>query len=946
MKTHCGSTLRGAALLAVTLLASAGPSPAATPSSGRVSEDQPTVQWTGTAKLPMASADCGGPSNPSCDNFSLEIVPPPYDFQVEIVLTPQLADDWDMQVYGPDGALLEASGNAPGQLEQVILSNPAAGVHTVAAAPYAPLTAYSASATIRKVETPPPPPPSSEAPPTYSSYTPPAGMGTRAGEPTLGVDEKTGAVMYIAGLETLRVRFDDCASPARAAWEDVSFLLTSQNTLDPILFTDQPLGRTFASQLAGKTSLMAFSDDDGETWTPSQGAGFNSGVDHQGIGGGPFAPGLLGPLTSYPNAVYYCSQDIALAECALSLDGGLTFGPAVPIYNLLDCGGLHGHPKVGPDGNVYVPNKGCNGEQAVVRSTDSGLTWAVLPVPGSTGGEWDPSVALASDGTVYFGFADGDGHPKVAVSQDGGETWSAPQDVGLPFGIQNTAFPVIVAGDPDRAAFAFLGTDAAGAGSADDPNWPGVWYLYVAHTYDGGATWVTSNATPGDPVQRGTVCAGGINCGTTRNLLDFMDVTADKEGRVLVAYADGCVGGCVAGPPNSFSERAAIARQVNGKRLYAANDAVAAAPAAPAVDATWQGPTVLLGWSTPADNGSAITGYRVYRRTASTAFKLIARTGATVHSYTDKNVVAGGTYLYQVKAVNGYGEGPACSEVAPVLPPPTPPVDTCTPPGASVVGDASGEQVVAALDVESVSVAEPYFADGTWKLTFTVKVRELAAFTAGNAWVVLWNRPTPDATADRSYVAMRATGPGTAAFKHGRISPPSVNQATDLGDADGGSFSADGTITLTLSASKAEALAAGTDLSGIEVRTFAANVSGQPVTQATAADFTASGSYTLAGNADCGAPGAPVARDDAASTFEGKSVRIEVLENDSDPDGDPLRISSVTIPENGKVAAKTSGRIGYTPNKGFTGTDTFTYTVTDGKGGQDTATVTVTVKPR
>ena len=123
------------------------------------------------------------------------------------------------------------------------------------------------------------------------------------------------------------------------------------------------------------------------------------------MGGGRFHDPLTrdpnGPL--YPHAVYYCSQDLALAQCARSDNGGLSFGPAVPIYTLTECGGLHGAVKVSPyDGTVYVPNKGCNGEQAVVVSEDNGITWQVRRVPGSSAGEWDPSVGVATDGTVYF----------------------------------------------------------------------------------------------------------------------------------------------------------------------------------------------------------------------------------------------------------------------------------------------------------------------------------------------------------------------------------------------------------------------------------------------------------------------------------------------------------------------------------------------------------------
>jgi hypothetical protein len=921
---------------------------AATPGSAAVSESSPTASWTGGPKAPTASSDCGGPGSPGCDDFHLQIVPPSFPFQVEIALTPQLADDWDLQVYGPAGTLLESSGNSPGQVERVILVNPPAGVYTVSAAPFAATRTYGAGATLVRREEPQPPPPSAETPPTYANYAAPGGMGQSAGEPTLGVNEKTGNVMYIAGLDTLRVKFDDCSSPARAKWEDASFLTTSLVTFDPILFTDQPAGRTFVSQLLfpAKQSAMAFSDDDGQTWTPSQGSGINCGVDHQAVGGGPFAPGVLRPVTSYPNAIYYCAQDLALAECAVSLDGGLTFGAGVPIYNLTECGGLHGHPKVAPDGTVYVPNKGCNGEQAVVVSTDSGLTWTVRRVPGSVSGDWDPSVAIAADGTVYFGFADGDGRPKVAVSRDRGETWTDIQEVGAAFGIQNTSFPVIVAGDADRAAFAFLGTPEPGGGNGDDPNWPGVWHLYVSHTYDGGRSWVASNATPDDPVQRGTICAGGIGCSLTRNLLDFMDVTVDKQGRVLVAYADGCTGSCVNGPPNSFSEVAAIARQATGKRLYAAYDELGTAPAAPATDASRTGNTVSLTWSTPDDHGSPITGYNVHRRTAGGAYELIATLGADIHAYTD-TVIAGESYAYEVRAVNAFGEGPGCPVTPSVVAPP-PPVDTCRAPGTTVNVDPSGDQLAGALDVLSLSVAEPATADGSNRLTFTLKVRDLGRMAPGHAWYLIWNRPAPDATADRNYVVMRATGADTAVFKYGRVSPPSVNQSGDLGDADGGSFDpASGTITIELSTAKADGVGPGQDLAGLHVRTFAANLSGQPVTQAAAQDFTDPANYTLVGNARCGPVNrAPQAIDDTARTRENRPVAIDVLANDSDPDGDAIEVLSLGAPAHGKVVAKKKGALSYKPDAGFTGADSFSYTIGDGRGGTDTATVTVTVTER
>jgi hypothetical protein len=412
-------------------------------------------------------------------------------------------------------------------------------------------------------------------PPTYANYPAPDPLGTSAGEPSIGVSWTSGKAMFLAGLQTLRVSFDDSHAPATAFWQDVSYTLTSLTTLDPILSTDSKLGRTYVAQLAGNTSLMAFTDNDGASWLPGLVTGITSGVDHQTVGAGSFAafPASL-PLALAQHAVYYCSQNIAYAACAVSLNGGLTFNPAVPIYTLLQCGGLHGHVKVAPDGTAYVPNKSCGSGQGVAVSTNNGLTWTVRTVPGSTSGAGsDPSVGVGADGTLYFGYADGDGHARIAVSRDRGVTWSAPSVVGTPFGLQNSAFPAVVAGDGDRAAFAFLGTSAPGAdGIGDVPAFPGVWHLYIASTTNRGASWTTVDATPGDPVQIGSICLGGTTCGTTRNLLDFIDATVDAQGRVLVGYADGCTGSCATGGANTRTALATIARQTAGPRLFAAQD--------------------------------------------------------------------------------------------------------------------------------------------------------------------------------------------------------------------------------------------------------------------------------------------------------------------------------------------------------------------------------------
>jgi hypothetical protein len=243
------------------------------------------------------------------------------------------------------------------------------------------------------------------------------------------------------------------------------------------------------------------------------------------------------------------------------------------MYDLTQCGGLHGHVKVDPSsGTVYVPNKGCGAGQAVAVSEDNGLHWTVRPVPGSTPGDSDPSVGIGANGTVYFGYQAADGHARVAVSHDHGQTWVDGQDVGAQLGVQNTAFPAMVSGDDDRAAFAFLGS-TTGGNYQDAATFHGDWHLYVATTLDGGRSWKTADATPTDPVQRGSICTGGTTCGNDRNLLDFMDVTVDPQGRVLVGYADGCTADCAQpGGAQNFDALASIARQDAGPRLFAAFD--------------------------------------------------------------------------------------------------------------------------------------------------------------------------------------------------------------------------------------------------------------------------------------------------------------------------------------------------------------------------------------
>jgi hypothetical protein len=91
--------------------------------------------------------------------------------------------------------------------------------------------------------------------------------------------------------------------------------------------------------------------------------------------------------------------------------------------------------------------------------------------------------------------------------------------------------------------------------------------------------------------------------------------------------------------------------------------------------------------------------------------------------------------------------------------------------------------------------------------------------------------------------------------------------------------------------------------------------------------------------------GAPTASPDSAITTFGVPVTLNVLTNDSDPNGDPLAVTGVSQPGVGGTAAHDGVTVTFTPAAGFSGDASFTYTVSDGRGGSAIGLVTVTVRP-
>lgn len=993
--------------LATLLAASAAYPATSSPNSATVSPAQPGITFQGgpdyvSNPTPDPLGETGGPVCQSasgvstCDDYTLN-VSLPSDYEVtnphaELVFRmgwqQTVRDDYDLYVYNSAGNI---QGSAATSNDPEILKLPACqGSYSLdmSVVPYqAGGDPYQVSVTLvpdansqvscsggAQAATA-----SGPGVPRFQNYPAPEKFDGFENEPSVGVDWATGNIMFsnigirpvgpvgLAQPGTLRLSLNNATSPAQATWKNVSYVTTNQFGLDPILFTDSRTNRTFVSELSGACSFMAFTDNDGSSWTPGQGCGVPAGADHETVGGGPYAGGVL-PVNVqtqglYPDAVYYCSQDIFTAFCARSDDGGLTFGPGVPIYfgsagllavsayNLVQCQGLHGHVKVGPNGTVYVPNADCDGHPSVAVSEDNGLTWNVRELVADSSPSFsgsDPSVGVASDGTMYFCYQGADAHLHIAVTHDQGTTWSSDKDVSGPVGIVNTVFPAAVAGDPDRAACAFLGSTVGGDYQA--PGFKGLWHLYVAYTYDGGNSWEVVEASPSDnPVQGpGGICTGGTSCsGSNRNLLDFIDAHLDSHGNVVVGYADGCTGACVTGGINDFDSLPTVAYQSGGNPLFSSYDPdEPLAPKPPLLVSAVQdasGP-VALDWKAPDDGGSTITGYDIYRGSSSGTETLLAQLGASKTTYSDDSALApstGATYFYEVAAVNAVGTGKRGNEleaVAPALPP-----SPCRLPGLNIVTDPSGDQTGApantAFDIRSIDFAEPWAGQGVNQLVITLDVSDLSTLPANGEWKVYFTAPN----GTEYFAAMQTDASGTPSFVYGQhtTSASGSNDVVDGQLPSSSGYSKNGTIRLVVPDADVGNLSSGQKLSSINGVTQQLAGAGGTGALATM-DTTADGSYQLVGNASCQPNDPPVASMQASPTSGEAPLTVDFDASASyDPDGDGVAQYSFDFGDGTSPVTQTSPKISHTYQQA--GSYQATLTVVDSRGKASTNTSAVEI---
>jgi hypothetical protein len=271
------------------------------------------------------------------------------------------------------------------------------------------------------------------------------------------------------------------------SWQNASPSIAGQNahafTLDPVLFAEAD-GRLWTADYQGGCTMVSWSVDGGQRWTTVP-ASCGETLFHETLFGGP-GPGGVG------RALYLCAvhagggQFSVATTCSSSADGVVWLPTGAPPF-ITDpaqpdgnfgvagyCDGMTGHGAVGPDGTVYL-GKGFCGRPTVAVSHDGGLTWTRSQIA-ATGmartrdnrPDHELHVAVDEAGTVYATWVGYNRKPLVAYSTDKGAHWSEPIMVGRA-DLTEADRPSIAAGAAGGIVVAYIGTQNGPAG----PPFPG-----------------------------------------------------------------------------------------------------------------------------------------------------------------------------------------------------------------------------------------------------------------------------------------------------------------------------------------------------------------------------------------------------------------------------------------------------------------------------------------
>jgi hypothetical protein len=322
------------------------------------------------------------------------------------------------------------------------------------------------------------------------------------------------------------------------------------------------------------SSSVAVSQDGGKTWIVDELGGIPA-EDRPWVGaGGPctfyVAYHQLPTFSPVVNKYDICTPSISMGEVLNPVQSTSVFlaNTAPGLSNAFGKVWVDNSPTSAHEGNIYVPMEGCNlqspqdfisqaeassgcatGTKSQIImgvSTDGDVTWNDYPVTFSTNGEetvWPDNVTTDADGNVYVVWTDN--HDSyIDVSTDGGQTWTAPQQLNVAPSL-DAIYPTVAAAGHGQVDVAWYGGSVAGDSNDQTamglPNAPGAaqWNVYVAKSSDGGVTFTQTQAT--GVVHTGVLCTQGSNCSlaNARNLLDDFDVAiSPTTGLASIAYTD------------------------------------------------------------------------------------------------------------------------------------------------------------------------------------------------------------------------------------------------------------------------------------------------------------------------------------------------------------------------------------------------------------------------
>ena len=451
------------------------------------------------------------------------------------------------------------------------------------------------------------------APPVYVDKT------LAGGEPSVAYANKSGLLVYTAHEGTTHLFSSNIpGAPAESggwlanyrnqvniwtsansgsSWQVVNALagfftnpLINTGFSDPDLTQDES-GNIYDTGIDLANDALFSSQDGGKTWptgTPQCHEG-----DRPWLAGGKANEAFLSTDSDDDGHAVFHSTDAGascssngIVDAGNTADGGSFTGDGKPYYDHLrgnlvepviyhDTNGQVNGVGVGllPDASHAFSSSSAHFDQVHIANTTMYSHWPAMTID-SAGNYylvWDTDdrdttsangCPPTDSGSESFGGSSNAATPlansvEMAVSTDGGHTWSAPQTVAHTAG-HRLLWPWVTAGAPGNVGVVWYQYDRV-----TDPDC-GTGNVSVMAARITGATGAAPEETTADaagrPIHSGAVCAGGTVCavavgvtGEDRRLGDYFTVGTDSRGCVIVATGDTKLTDPVTGNPSPIS---------------------------------------------------------------------------------------------------------------------------------------------------------------------------------------------------------------------------------------------------------------------------------------------------------------------------------------------------------------------------------------------------------